>query len=119
MNSGKFVTTFQNASPTLSKKDIHSEILRSIRVHKDFQSIPDSHLLIIVVEELAELQKEITKELRGMGDRMHILEEIADVAIGIVYLQDILGLSTTDIYKAINVKIDRIHNVLDERGFYK
>ena len=35
----------------------------------------------MVFEEMAELQKELCKWLRGLGDREHIAEEIADVEI--------------------------------------
>lgn len=35
----------------------------------------------MVFEEMAELQKELCKWLRGIGDREHIAEEIADVEI--------------------------------------
>lgn len=35
--------------------------------------------MIIAIEELAELQKEISKKLRGNGDNNHLCEEIADV----------------------------------------
>ena len=42
--------------------------------------------LIIVREELSELSKEISKELRGQGDKYNILEELADVPLGIYYV---------------------------------
>ena len=36
---------------------------------------------LMVFEEMAELQKELCKHARGLGDRSHIAEEIADVEI--------------------------------------
>ena len=45
-------------------------------------------------------------------------EEMADVALGLVYLQEICGVSTLDLYKAMNVKIDRLERILDEKGVY-
>lgn len=36
---------------------------------------------IVAIEELSELQKEITKYLRGSGSVDHIAEEVADVEI--------------------------------------
>ena len=36
---------------------------------------------VVAIEELSELQKEITKNLRGKGDLDHMAEEIADVRI--------------------------------------
>lgn len=37
--------------------------------------------MIIAIEELSELQKELTKHLRGKGNINHIITEIADVEI--------------------------------------
>ena len=37
--------------------------------------------LVVAIEELAELQKELTKALRGKPNRGNIAEEIADVEI--------------------------------------
>ena len=37
--------------------------------------------MVVAIEELAELQKELTKQLRGKGDPNHMAEEIADVRI--------------------------------------
>ena len=36
---------------------------------------------LMVFEEMSELQKELCKQARGIGDRMAIVEEIADVEI--------------------------------------
>ena len=37
--------------------------------------------IIIAIEELSELQKELTKFIRGQADERHINEEMADVEI--------------------------------------
>lgn len=37
--------------------------------------------IIVAIEELSELQKELTKHLRGEGNQKHIAEEMADVRI--------------------------------------
>ena len=37
--------------------------------------------IIVCIEELSELAKELTKELRGNGDKDRIADEIADVKI--------------------------------------
>ena len=64
------------------------------------------------MEELSELQKEISKELRGKGDKVNVLEELADVQIVIYYVKKILGISNEDIEKAISVKIDRLASIV-------
>ena len=47
--------------------------------------------LIVAVEELSELQKELTKQLRGTGDINNISEEMADVYIMLDQLGIIFG----------------------------
>ena len=47
--------------------------------------------IIVVIEELAELQKELTKQLRGNGNINHIISEIADVEIMIEQLKIIFN----------------------------
>lgn len=45
--------------------------------------------LHVAIEELSELQKELCKDLRGIGDRNAIAEEIADVEIMLDQLKQI------------------------------
>ena len=47
--------------------------------------------LIVAIEELSELQKELTKQLRGDGDINHLSEEMADVYIVLGQLGIIFG----------------------------
>lgn len=37
--------------------------------------------MVVAMEEMAELQKEISKQIRGIGDDGNVAEEIADVQI--------------------------------------
>lgn len=96
--------------------------LRKI-TRKSVDSINESeerghHYLIIVMEELAELAQQTSKVARGRCDKIGLIEEMADVALGLAYLQEICGVSTLDLYKAINVKVDRLERVLNEKGVY-
>lgn len=72
--------------------------------------------LIIVMEELAELQQEISKYLRGKSDHLALVEECADVIMGLDYVKHICNITDEEINKAINVKIDRLRNT---DGIYK
>ena len=49
------------------------------------------HQVIVAVEELSELQKELTKWLRGKCNPACLLEEMADVSIMLNQLQLIFG----------------------------
>lgn len=67
-----------------------------------------SHEELICIEELSELQKEITKHLRG---KTHVLqnltEEMADVYICLKTLQSGLFISDREINEVITEKTDR------------
>ena len=71
--------------------------------------------LIIVMEKLSELSNEISKELRGKDDKYIILEELADVQLGIYYVQEICGIHYDDLHMAINVKRRRPEHVLGKK----
>lgn len=73
------------------------------------------HQLIIAMEELSELQKEVSKKLRGKGNQAAILEEIADVYIILKYIRIICGFDQEDVNRAINVKMDRLRALLDKK----
>lgn len=77
-----------------------------------------SHNLIIVMEELAELSQEVAKKLRGKEDRTGLLEELADVALGVFYLQEICNIDDDELKRAMLVKIDRLHDGLAQRGYF-
>lgn len=63
--------------------------------------------LIIVNEEFSEIQKEVSKYMRGRIDRVGLLEELADACLSIRYIQHICGISDNELSKAVNVKIKR------------
>lgn len=75
--------------------------------------------LIIVMEELAELTKEISKWLRGKGDLDCVIEELADVQLGIWYTQQIVGVPDEEINKAMVVKMNRVASGIQKNGQYK
>jgi hypothetical protein len=50
------------------------------------------HQAIVAIEELSELQKELTKLLRRQGNKEHIAEEIADVEIMLAQMKEAFGL---------------------------
>lgn len=70
---------------------------------------------VIVMEELAELQQEISKQLRGCGNDFHLIEEMADVYICLEYLTRIFAFTDKAIQTAIDVKLSRER----ERIIYK
>lgn len=65
---------------------------------------------IICIEELSELQKELTKHLRGEENWDHIVEEIADVQLMIYQMQHYFQIDPEEIKRRIANKIDRTLN---------
>lgn len=105
-------------------KPMSSESITKILVDSIDSNISDGNPrghrnLIIVMEELAELAKELAKELRGKGDTIGLTEELADVQLGIYYVQEIVGIDSETLSKAMSVKMDRLSSVLYPTGSYK
>lgn len=68
---------------------------------------------IMLFEEMAELQKEVCKELRGNGNRIEVASEMADVYIMFEQLKMMCDIDEKDVQGIINFKIDRLNNRLD------
>ena len=120
MNPERFKKEYINAKNEINKKDL-KDIIRSFSIanmDNEF-AIRDPYNLVLAVEELSELQKAIIKYLRGSEDKLAILEEMADVLISIMSVQSIIGIPTDDLYKAVNVKANRLLNIIKEQGEYR
>lgn len=65
----------------------------------------------VTMEELAELQQQISKQIRGCGDRIGLLEEMADVYICLNFLKSIFNVSEEDLRKSIDIKLERERSV--------
>lgn len=59
------------------------------------------------MEECAELQVELSKQIHAQGNIMHLLEEMADVYISLWLIQEVFTISQEEIDKAIDVKLKR------------
>lgn len=66
-----------------------------------------SHEELICLEELSELQKELTKQLRNKGNMHDLVEEMADVYICLKTIQSGMFISDREINEAIVEKTDR------------
>lgn len=69
---------------------------------------------IVAMEELAELQKEVSKMIRNKGNRAHLVEEIADVHIVLATLIKIHNIHEDEVQKEVTKKIERLNNRLSE-----
>ena len=77
------------------------------KIIKEMISKYGSMQLIIAIEEMSELIKEISKDLRGKGKREHIIEEMADVQLILDELKEYYNINQEDIYKVKRKKVIR------------
>ena len=70
----------------------------------------------IIIEELSELQKEVTKDIRKKFNRDNFLEEMADVVIVLHMAKEIYNISDSELDKVINKKMERNLNRI---GIYR
>lgn len=62
---------------------------------------------VVCMEELAELIKEISKQLRGIGDKERLTEEVADVYICLDMLAKMYNIDAEQLKSVIYKKLDR------------
>lgn len=62
----------------------------------------EEHQMVVAIEEMSELQKELTKLLRGTGNAGRIAEETADVLICVEQIIYLLG-----IREMVDIQMDR------------
>lgn len=79
-----------------------------------FNLSKDTEDLVVAMEELSELQKEISKALRDKADINHITEEIADVEIVIEKLKKQFNISDSNIEKWKQLKKERTKNIYNK-----
>lgn len=100
MNRTNFIKKF--------KDDIElSEKARNKTIRNSVKKRPWKVNCTIAMEEFAELQQQVSKQIRGYGDRMGLLEEMADSYICLNLLKIIFDFSDEEIRRAIDVKLDR------------
>lgn len=69
---------------------------------------------VVAMEECSELIKEISKGLRGEGNEINMVEEIADVTIMIDQLKLMHHISDKEVEDEINFKLLRINDRLQK-----
>lgn len=96
------------------KTHIIPELYFDEKIKLLLNSKSDTENKVRIIEELAELQKEIAKDLRNhltpetrVIDIKNILEEFADVVIELHMLKEIYNISDSELDKAINEKMEK------------
>ena len=119
MKLDAFVDGFRRASSELKRKEIRQVLKRAIEMRELHDWKLGELETIITMEECSELSKAASKmfRFRAFSDRYNLIEEMADVCLCMLYMQELYGIETNDIYKAMNVKADRLGSKL-EAGIY-
>lgn len=113
MDKNEFVWAFEarkkNKGVGLNKAEAQTII--------DFitESASKEENLDICCEELAELIQQICKQRRGIGDRLSLLEELADVIIVTDILMRIYDIELDDVNCALDVKLLRNYERAQKR----
>lgn len=71
-----------------------------------------THQTVVAMEELSELIKELSKQIRNEGKKENLIEEVADVYIMLTQIKEMYGLELDEIDRVIQEKIYRL---FDER----
>lgn len=100
MNRGRFIQGLKS-DIQLSEKERKRIIRNSIKKY------PWKLKCTVAMEEFAELQQQVSKQIRGYGDKLGLLEEIADAYICLSFLESIFDIKSDDLQKAIDVKLQR------------
>ena len=99
------------------KDDINRIVHTAEVIYRAIQIYGKEAQTIVAIEELAELQKELTKALRGKMNKEHLTEELADVSLMMTQVLDMYGIDYEDVIKAKDIKIARLEYRLDkEKG---
>lgn len=100
MNRSRFIQGLKS-DIQLSEKERRRIIRNSIKKY------PWKLKCTVAMEEFAELQQQVSKQIRGYGDKLGLLEEIADAYICLSFLESIFDVNPEDLQKAIDVKLQR------------
>ena len=124
MDREEFINEF--SSTDIKSKDdmyfnldkLNTEAISHDSLHFNFEGkhIRGLTSLVIFMEEMSELQKEMSKVIRNKGDRFNILEELADVSICIERIKLLLNISDEELYKAMQVKMNRFEKRLKQEN---
>lgn len=94
--------------------------MKTLKAERVFQKAIDTYgpelQQVVAIEELSELQKEISKMIRGKGSLIHLVEEIADVKIMIKQLMMIHEISDKEVNDEIVFKVLRLNDALDQEN---
>ena len=118
MNRDDFVNQMDNILAGNVEPIIYEEQINVIRDsikkldEREKDQFSGFYNIIIVIEELSELTKELTKALRDKGSVVGIVEELADVSLGIDYIKEVFDITDKELEYARSIKIAELKKKL-------
>lgn len=106
LKTGNDVLTLEEQS------EIMKQSIEYLDNKKGKQNLRGYHNIVIVVEELSELTKELTKALRDKQDLNGIIEELGDVLIGIDYVKEVFDVTDKELEYARSIKMNELKDKL-------
>lgn len=106
LKTGNDVLTLEEQS------EIIKQSIEYLDNKKGKQNLRGYHNIVIVVEELSELTKELTKALRDKQDLNGIIEELADVLICIDYVKEVFDVTDKELEYARSIKMNELKDKL-------
>ena len=69
---------------------------------------------VVAIEEMSELQKELTKFIRGKGNRENLIEEVADVLVMITQIQLMYHIPDDEVERIMHLKLNRLKERMEQ-----
>lgn len=92
----------------------HKEIIDTYK--QAIETYGEKAQKLMAIEEMSELTKEICKDFRGLLDREHLIEEMADVLIMLDQMLLIYKISGEEIISMCERKMNRLKERLEKQN---
>jgi NTP pyrophosphatase (non-canonical NTP hydrolase) len=69
---------------------------------------------VVAIEEMSELQKGLTKFIRGKGNRENLIEEVADVLVMITQIQLMYHIPDDEVERIMRLKLNRLKERMEQ-----
>lgn len=69
---------------------------------------------VVAIEEMSELQKELSKYIRGKGNRDNLIEEVADVLVMITQIQLMYHIPDDEVERIMHLKLNRLKERMEQ-----
>ena len=117
MEREEFYSHFNAAETEINPARLNITAQKSLRQLPDSLNEDGTLNLIIALEELGKLSCEVSRFVRGEGDMTNLLMTLADVMLGVKWVQETVGIPDEDLNKALNVRLTEQEALLKEGKF--